>query len=233
MNNASLPKKIIILVLVLAVPGFLYYLLTVGGKNRYKPLPVFGEKQVAKTAHKVKGKDIPDTIYHKLPDFELTDQNGNKVNLKTFDNKIFVINFFYTACPSVCTLINENVNALDSIYSKNKMTYFVSVTVDPKDDDITGLKKYAANFKHLSAKRLFLTGDTATIYSLARKGLLVDAVQTGPKDFVYSDKLILIDGEKRIRGYYNGAQSPEVDRLNDEIKVLITAEIRKNDTPLY
>jgi len=233
MKNSSLPKKIIILVLVLAVPGFLYYLLTVGGKNRYKPLPIFGEKQVAKTTHKVKGKDIPDTIYHKLPDFELTDQNGNKVNLKTFDNKIFVINFFYAGCPSVCTLMNENMNALDSIYSKNKMTYFVSVTVDPKDDDIAGLKKYAANFKHLSPKRLFLTGDTATIYNLARKGLFVDAIQTGPKDFNYSDKLILIDGEKRIRGYYPGAQPAGIDLLNDEIKVLITAEIRKNDTPLY
>ncbi len=233
MKKTSLPKKIIILVIVLALPGFLYYLLTVGGKNRYKPLPIFGDKQVAKTTHKVKGKDVPDTIYHKLPDFELTDQNGNKVNLKTFDNKIFIINFFYTACPSVCTLMNENVNALDSIYSKNKMTYFVSVTVDPKDDDIAGLKKYAASFKHLSVKRLFLTGDTATIYNLARKGLLVDAVQTGPKDFVYSDKLILVDGEKRIRGYYNGAQPTEVDRLNDEIKVLITDELRKNDTPLY
>jgi protein SCO1/2 len=233
MKNTSLPKKVIILVIVLALPGFLYYLLTVGGKNRYKPLPIFGDKQVAKTTHKVKGKDVPDTIYHKLPDFELTDQDGNKVNFKTFDNKIFVINFFYTACPSVCTLMNENVNALDSIYSKNKMTYFVSVTVDPKDDDIAGLKKYAASFKHLSAKRLFLTGDTATIYNLARKGLLVDAVQTGPKDFVYSDKLILVDGEKRIRGYYNGAQPTEVDRLNDEIKVLITDELRKNDTPLY
>lgn len=233
MKNASLPKKIIILVLVLAVPGFLYYLLTVGGKNRYKPLPIFGEKQVAKTTHKVKGKDIPDTIYHRLPDFELTDQNGDKVNLKTFDNKIFVINFFYAGCPSVCMLMNENVNALDSIYSRNKMTYFVSVTVDPKDDDVAGLKKYTSNFKHLSTKRLFLTGDTATIYNLARRGLLVDAVQTGPKDFVYSDKLVLVDGEKRIRGYYNGAQQTEVDRLNDEIKVLITDELRKNDTPLY
>ncbi|MDO3640504.1 SCO family protein [Mucilaginibacter sp. L3T2-6] len=233
MKKASLPKKIIILVLVLAVPGFLYYLLTVGGKNRYKPLPVFGEKQVAKTTHKVKGKDIPDTIYHKLPDFNLTDQNGNKVDLSTFNNKIFVINFFYTACPSVCKLMNENVNALDSIYSRNKMIYFVSVTVDPKNDDIAGLKQYASTFKHLSAKRLFLTGDTATIYNLARKGLLVDAIQAGPKDFIYSDKLVLIDGEKRIRGYYTGAQTAEVDRLNDEIKVLISDELRKNDTPLY
>jgi protein SCO1/2 len=233
MKKAGLLKKIVILVLVLIVPGFLYYLLTAEGKNRYKPLIVFGPKQLAKTTHKVKGKDIPDTIYHTLPDFSLTDQNGKSVSLKTFDNKIFVVNFFYTGCPSVCGLMNRNVNAIDSFYTRNKMVYFISITVNPKHDDVVALKKYADGFKDLSPKRLFLTGDTGTIYNLARKGFLVNAVQTGPDDFVYSDKLILIDREKRIRGYYTGASTVEAERLNDEIKVLISDELRKNDTPLY
>ncbi len=107
MKKAGIVKKISILVLVLVVPGFLYYLLVSKGKNRYKPLPVFGPKQVAKTTHKVKGKDIPDTIYHTLPDFKLTDQNGKPVSLKTFADKIFVVDFFYTQCPSVCKLMND------------------------------------------------------------------------------------------------------------------------------
>ena len=233
MKKAGILKKTTILVLVLVVPGFLYYLLTVGGKNRYKPLPVFGDKAIAKTTHKVKGKDVPDTIYHTLPDFKLIDQNGRTVSLKTFDNKIFVVNFFYTGCPTVCGLMNRNMNVIDSFYTKNKKVYFVSITVNPKKDDVTALKKYADGFKGLSPKRIFLTGDTATIYNLARNGFLVNAVQTSASDFVYSDKLILIDGEKRIRGYYTGAQTTEVDRLNDEIKVLISDELRKNDTPLY
>lgn len=233
MKKAGILKKIVILVLVLIVPGFLYYLLTAEGKNRYKPLTVFGPKLLAKTTHKVKGKDVPDTIYHTLPDFNLTDQNGKSVSLKTFDNKIFVVNFFYTGCPSVCGLMNRNVNAIDSFYTRNKMVYFISITVNPKYDDVAALKKYADGFKDLSPKRLFLTGDTGTIYNLARKGFLVNAVQTGPDDFVYSDKLILIDREKRIRGYYTGASTVEAERLNDEIKVLISDELRKNDTPLY
>jgi len=234
MKKAGALKKIVILVLVLIVPGFLYYLLTAEGKNRYKPLAVFGPKVLAKTTHKVKGKDVPDTLYHTLPDFNLTDQNGKAVSLKTFDNKIFVVNFFYVGCPSVCGLMNRNVNVVDSFYTKNKMVYFVSVTVNPKQDDVAVLKKYAGSFNQpLSPKRLFLTGDTATIYNLARNGFLLNALQTGPNDFVYSDKLVLIDSEKRIRGYYTGASTDDVDRLNDEIKVLISEELRKNDKPLY
>jgi protein SCO1/2 len=233
MKKAGILKKIIILVLVLVVPGFLYYLLTAEGKNRYKPLPVFGPKQIAKTFHQVKGKDIPDTVYHTLSDFNLTDQNGNPVSFKTFDKKIFIVNFFYTGCPSVCREVNKNVGMLVSNYAKNKMVRFVSITVDPEHDTPLVLKSYAESFKPASPKWLFLTGDTTTIYNLARNGFLVNALNGGKGDFIYSDKLILIDQDKRIRGYYTGAATDEVNRLNDEIKVLIAEEIRKNDTPLY
>ena len=231
--KAGILKKIIILVLVLVVPGFLYYLLDAHGKNRYQPLNIFGEKSLAKTFHKVKGKSIPDTIYHTLPDFELTNQDGKQVSLKTFKDKIFVVNFFYTGCPSVCKLMNENVNVIDSLYKKNPMVYFASITVDPARDNVAALKNYAAGFKSLSPKRMFLTGDTVAIYNLARTGFLVNAVQTGPNDFLYSDKLILIDSEKRIRGYYTGASSNEVDKLNNEIKVLIAEELRKREPTVY
>jgi len=232
LKKAGLLKKISILVLVLVVPGFLYYLLTSQGKNRYKPLAVFGPKQLAKTSHKVKGKNIPDTIYHTLKDFNLRDQYGAPVCLKTFDNKIFIADFFYTHCPTVCNLVNSNISGLLAEYEKNKMVYFVSITVDPFRDSVDALRSYSRRFKP-SPKWLFLTGDTSTVYNLARTGFLVDALQTGKDEFIYSDKLILIDGNKHIRGYYTGASTAEVTRLDDEIKVLISEEIRKNDTPLY
>ncbi len=233
MKKAGIFKKISILVLVLVVPGFLYYLLTSQGKNRYKPLPIFGPKLLAKTTHRIKGKNIPDTIFHILPDFKLTDQNGKSVSLKTFDDKIFVVGFFYTHCPDVCKLMNKNISFLDSIYAKNKMVDFVSITVDPERDSVEVLKNYTKNFKPLSAKWLFLTGDTSSIYNLARKGFLVNALRVNKDEFIYSDKLVLIDQNKRIRGYYTGASTDEVNRLDDEIKVLILEELRKNDTPLY
>jgi len=232
MNKLTLIKKIVILALILALPGFLYYLLTAEGKNRYKPLPIYGPKLVAKTFHTIKGKQIPDTIYHTLSDFNLKDQNGKPVSFKTLDKKIFIVNFFYTHCPTICNEVNVNIDSLAANYAKNKMVYFVSITVDPTHDSEAVLKTYANKLKLTTPNWLFLTGDTTTTYNLARKGLLVDALQTGD-DFVYSNQLILVDSEKRIRGYYSGTLTDDLIKLNDEIKVLITEELRRNDKPLY
>lgn len=233
MNNLSIAKKIIILVMILALPGFLYYLLTAQGKNRYKPLPFFGPKTLSGTSHKFHGEVIPDTTYHKLPDFRLVDQTGAIVTAKSFDDKIFVASFFYTHCPSVCNTINKNVKALLSDYAKNNMVCFASITVDPERDSVAVLKKYAQQYNPPGIKWLFLTGDTSVIYPLARNGFLVNAVKVTNDDFIYSDKLILIDKEKRIRGYYSGTSTNDITKLNDEIKVLIAEELRKNDKPLY
>lgn len=231
--KAALWKKITVLVLILAVPGFLYYLLTAKGKNRYKPLAIYGPKAVAKTGHKFHGNFIPDTIYHQLPSFTLTGLDGKPVSEAAFKGKIFVAGFFYTHCPSVCTTINRNMSYLVDTYRKNKMVYFTSITVDPQRDSLAVLKKYAESFKPASNRWLFLTGDTTAIYSLARKGFLVDALKTGDDDFIYSDKLILVDAERRIRGYYSGANTNDINRLTDEIKVLIAEELRKVDKALY
>ena len=231
--KAAIGKKIIILVLILAVPGFLYYLLTAKGKNRYKPLAIYGPKVVQKTGHKVHGKFIPDTLYHQLPAFTLTDQGGKPVSEATFKGKIFVAGFFYTHCPAVCTTINRNISYMVDTYRKNKMVYFASITVDPEHDSTSVLKKYADSMKPESNRWLFLTGDTTSIYNLARKGFLVDALKAGDNDYIYSDKLILIDQEKRIRGYYSGANTNDINRLTDEIKVLIAEELRKVDKALY
>jgi protein SCO1/2 len=187
----KLIKKIIILAMILALPGFLYYLLTAYGKNRYTPLQVYGPKVVAKTSHKVGSKVIPDTIYHQLNDFNLKDQDGRPVSFKTFNKKIFVVNFFYTSCPTLCNQVNTNLDSLAANYAKNKMIYFVSITVDPYHDSEAILKSYSDKVKPKLGNRLFLNGDTSVIYNLARKGLLVDALQSG------KDSLVLIAEELR------------------------------------
>lgn len=220
-------KNTVILVLILAVPGFLYYLLTAKGKNRYKPLPIYGPKVVAKTFHKYHGNAIPDTIYHQVADFNLTDQDGKNVSLKTFAGQILVVNFFFTNCPTVCTQMNSNMSLLAGSYVKNKMLHFVSITVDPDRDSAPALKKYAEQFKVSSAKWSFLTGDTTTVYNLARQSFLVNALKVGNDDFIYSDKLIIVDPVGRIRGYYEGTDSKDVTKMNDEIKVQIAEELRK------
>jgi protein SCO1/2 len=226
-------KKIIILVLILALPGFLYYLLTAKGKNRYLPLPFYGPKILAKTSHKVHGKVIPDTIYHQVKDFQLTDQDGHAVSFKTFDHKIFIANFFYTHCPAVCNTVSGYLDSLSKSYRKNKMVTFATITVDPERDNVETLKNYAKKMNAIPGKWLFLTGDTSTIYNLARKGFLVNALKVDNDNFIYSDKLILVDQDKRIRGYYSGALIADIARLDDEIKVLIAEELRKKEPALY
>jgi len=225
-------KKILILVLILAVPGFLYYLLTSQGKNRYKPLPFFGPKPLSGTFHTVHGDKIPDTLYHTVADFNLLDQQGRAVSFKTIGPKIVVLSFFYTHGNSVCTQINASMDSLVKYFGKNKLIRFASVTVDPQRDKPEVLMQYSARFQHSGDKWLFLTGDTSVIYPLARKGLLVDALQNG-NDFVFSDKIILLDSERRIRGYYAATNPDEITRLANELKVQITEELRKNDKPLY
>ncbi|MFD1258635.1 SCO family protein [Mucilaginibacter terrae] len=231
MNNLSLRvKKLIILVLILAVPGFLYYLLTVKGKNRYRPLVIYGPKQVAKTGHTRRGKYIPDTIYHKLGDFKLTDQLGKPVTLKDFEYKIFVVSFLYTHCSSVCNEVNKNMERLAHAYRKNRMVRFVTITVDPERDTPAALLAYSKRFGVAPDKWRFLTGDSTVIYNLVRNGFLENALKAD-NEFVFSDKMILIDADKRIRGRYTGTSLPEAIRLNDEIKVQIAEELRKIKAP--
>jgi protein SCO1/2 len=227
-------KNILILVLILALPGFLYYLLTAKGKNRYKPLPVYGPKIVAKTTHKgFHGAIIPDTIYHVVDDFNLTDQDGKAVNLKSLSGKILIVSFFFSHCPTICTEVNRNMDSLAHTFVNNKMIAFVSITVDPSRDTAPALKTYAAKYGISSDKWKFLTGDTSVIYKLAHQGLLVNAYKQGPgnDDFVYSDKIIMLDANRRIRGYYSGTNISEVNQLNDEIRVQITEELRKVKIP--
>jgi protein SCO1/2 len=233
MRKISLLKKIIILVLILALPGFLYYLLTVKGKNRYHALTVFGPKQVAKTFHKKGHKSVPDTIYHTLTEFKLVDQDGKAVSRSIFDNKITVVNFFYTACPTICQQMNAAIDSLAKEFAPGNTIQFISITVDPQSDDVNKMKAYSQKFNISSDKWLFLTGDTSVIYPLARTGFLVNAVKVGNDNFIYSDKAILIDGEKRVRGYYAITTSDEFTRLESEIKVLLSEELMRNSTPEY
>lgn len=233
MRKKSSFKNILILALILASPGFCYYLLANYGKNRYKPLTIFGPKIVANTTHKVMGKEIPDTIYHQIPDFKLEDEHGKQVALADFDDKVVVVNFFYTNCPSVCDRIIENMAKLADIYKKNDRVRFLSITVDPERDSVGLLNRYAEKFNLEGKHWQFLTGDTATINLLARKGFMVNAVQGDPNknDFIYSEKITLVDSHKRIRGYYSGVDKDDVTRLTDEIKVLIAEELRNIKIP--
>lgn len=229
MSKITSLKKILILVSLLAVPGFLYYLLTEKGKNRYRPLEIFGPKQVAATFHTKHGEKIPDTIYHVIRDFKLVSNTGDSIGIPTDSNQITVVNFFYTNCKTFCTEMNAQMARVVAQYPNNKMLRFYSITVDPEHDTPAVLNSYASSLNANPTRWSFLTGDKDFIFELAKKDFLVDAFsgsnQSG--NIVHSQMLILVDADKRIRGYYDSTSKEQVDKLIDEIKVQITEELRK------
>ncbi|WP_026897067.1 SCO family protein [Daejeonella oryzae] len=234
MNKSTSPfKKIIILVILLAVPGLLYYLLQEKGKNRYHPLSVFGPKQVASTFHTKRGKQIPDTIYHTIRNFQLTDQEGQSYSLKSDSSSITVVNFFFSRCPSFCKDMNKEMARVAGQFAGNSLVRFMSITVDPEFDTPEVLKKYSSGYNLPGEKWKFLTGNQDTIFQIARKDFLVDALKdtSSVNNFIHSPMLILLDPSKRIRGYYDSTNKAQVDLLSDEIKVLITEELRKVKYP--
>lgn len=229
MKNSFSVKKILILVTILAVPGFLYYLLHEKSKNYYHPLGFFGPKQLSGTSHTYHGKVIPDTLYHTIEDFKLINQQGDSVKFAADSTKIRVVNFFFTRCKDFCRDMNKEMSRVAEAYKSNSFLQFFSISIDPEYDKPAVLAKYAQSYHAQSGNWDFLTGDRDLIFRLARRDFLVNAVKDTvlADNFIHSPMLILVDSDKHIRGYYDSGNKEQVDRLIDEIKVLIAEELRQ------
>ena len=230
MKSASI-KKILILVTILAVPGFLYYLLQDKGKNRYKPLAYFGPKQVGDTFHTVRGEKIPDTLYHNVKGLEWVNQKGDTVKWADYKNKIVVFGLFYSLGKTEGVKVaNKAMQAFDATYAHNKMVNFVSISIDPAYDQPAVLAKYADTLSAKPGKWDLLTGDSTAIFKFINDELLIDAHQafaTHRKIYIYSNMFVLVDPQHRIRGFYEATNQEALSKLDDEIKVLI-AEVLRN-----
>lgn len=230
MSLPSFPiKKILILLILLAVPGTVYYLLKEKGVNRYRPLPIYGEKKLAGTFSIKRRKQIPDTIYHVIRDFNLQNQNSETISFPADSNQITVVNFFYTKCPVFCYKMNKEMARVAKVYNKNRLMRFISISVDPENDTPSVLAEYSKEFVVENKKWDFVTGDRELIFSLAKEDFLVDVIQdtVNKKDVIHTPMMILIDPQKRIRGFYDSSRGAEqVNLLIDEIKLLITEELR-------
>ena len=222
-------KKLIILAVILFLPGFLYYLLEKKGENRYISLPIYGEKALTGTFSNRMGEKIPDTLFHQIDPFSLTDQRGQSVDVLASDTSVSVVNFFYTRCETFCKHMNDEMNRVADRFKNNGMVNFYTITVDTVYDSPDVLNEYAQAYQPEAKKWHFLTAGKDDVYEVARNGFLVDAVQdtTGNVRYIHSSSLILVDSKRRIRGYYDVTEKKAVDRLIDEVKLLLVEEIRE------
>lgn len=158
---------------------------------------------------------------HRIADFNLVTQDSNTASLKDWNDKIVVANFFFTHCPVVCPKMMRNMKNVQAAYKNDNELQLASFSVDPERDTAGQLRTYADRMDIRGAWQL-LTGDKKAIYTLARNSFLVAATDGdgGPDDFIHSEKLVLVDKQKRIRGYYNGTDAKDADRLIHDISRL-------------
>lgn len=159
---------------------------------------------------------------HRIEDFHLVNQEGQMKSTKDWQRKIVVADFFYTHCPTVCPRMTNNLKIIDDHFKNDDHVRINSFSVDPVHDSAGQLKKYISQFALKTTRWDFLTGSKKEIYKLARNSFMVVATDGdgGPDDFIHSDKLVLIDGQKRIRGYYDGTDKKEIGQLVKDIKRL-------------
>lgn len=160
--------------------------------------------------------------YHTIADFALTNQNGKLVTQKDYENKIYIADFFFTTCPTICPIMTKNMAGIQDKILNDEDVMLLSHSVTPDIDSVPQLKKYALEKGVKDSKWNLVTGDKQQIYELARKSYI--AVKTdgdgGPYDMIHTENFILVDKERRIRGFYDGTDSEEMEKLLSDLEIL-------------
>jgi protein SCO1/2 len=167
--------------------------------------------------------------YHRIADFSLLNQNNDTITQENYRDKIYVADFFFTTCPTICPIMTANLVEVQAALADDPEVLLLSHSVTPEIDSVAQLKKYAIEKGVNDAKWNLVTGDKEQIYELARKSYL--AVQEdgdgGPFDMIHTENFILVDKQRRIRGFYDGTKEEEMDRLLSDIEILKNSEEEK------
>ncbi|MFS4493016.1 SCO family protein [Maribacter sp. 2308TA10-17] len=159
--------------------------------------------------------------YHTIADFSLTNQNGKNISQADYQDKIYIADFFFTTCPTICPIMTKNMVDIQNRLQDDEIL-LLSHSVTPQIDSVAQLKKYALEKGVDDSKWNLVTGDKKQIYELARKSYL--AVKTdgdgGPFDMIHTENFILVDKEKRIRGFYDGTNIHEIEKLLVDLEIL-------------
>ena len=215
-------KQHFILIVILLLPSLIYVFLTTG-KHHFMSLPFFGPRETTVTT--VNGKQVTDTIYHSIPSFKFVNQDGDTVTEKNYEGRIYVADFFFTSCTSVCPKMTANLGVVQDKFKDVDSVLILSHTVNPNTDSVPVLKAYAQTVHANTKKWTFVTGSKKAIYDIAYKGYMLNAIEDTAqtdiqKQFLHDEHLILVDKEKHIRGIYDGTSLQDVNKLIDDIKLL-------------
>tara|TARA_B100000482_G_scaffold38994_1_gene24833 strand:+ start:1146 stop:1817 length:672 start_codon:yes stop_codon:yes gene_type:complete len=187
-----------------------------------KPVEVLPIYQPAEVNEKLVDSSIIHVAkYHKISDFKLTNQNGKEITQANYKDKIYVADFFFTTCQDICPVMTKNMYQLQEELKNDNEILLLSHTVIPEVDTIEQLKEYAIENKVDDSKWNLVTGDKKQIYELARKSYLaVEDSNFNEFDMIHTENFMLIDKEKQIRGFYDGTNSEEINRLLKDIEIL-------------
>jgi protein SCO1/2 len=159
---------------------------------------------------------------HIVADFKLVNQNGQTITQEDYKDKTYVVDFFFTSCPSICPVMTYNMVKLQKEFLSNTEVMFLSISVTPDIDSIPVLRKYATDKGVIDSKWNVTTGNKKHIYELARKSYfaVIEQGDGGLQDFIHTPNFILVDKQKQIRGIYDGTNDTEIHRLTDDLKIL-------------
>lgn len=193
----------------------------VPNNSRVATLPFYNEATF--TPKWINPNDITLDTFHRISDFNLTNQEGESISAKTFADKIYVVDFFFTFCPGICPRMMDNMMMVQDEFLKDEEVMLLSHSVTPKADSVSVLKAYAENRGILSDKWHLVTGEQKEIYKLGRKDYFIEedlGLEMEEDDFLHTENFVLIDKGRHIRGIYNGLSKTSVNQLIEDIKTL-------------
>ena len=189
--------------------------------SRVDYLPYYNDESF--TPHWLIPNSKEEKEFHKISDFKLVNQLGDTISQKSFENKIYVTDFFFTSCPGICEKMTGNMIKVQEAFEKDENVLLLSHSVTPSIDSVSVLKTYADNFGVIENKWHLVTGDKSEIYDLGRNNYFVENDLGVPKDindFLHTENFLLIDKNKHIRGIYNGLNRASIAQLIIDIKAL-------------
>ncbi len=233
-------RSLLVLTLLIVIPTLCYFLVNRLSEKAVNMPPHFYPDSVVNKV--VRGKSVTDTIWHKIQNISLVNQLGDTVSLYDVGNKIIIADFFFTRCPSICPTLTRNMKGLqDALKGKDPrrldtpFVHFMSFSVDPIRDSVSALKKYSDRYGVNPDVWWLMTGPKDSIYNFALNELKL-GLQDGEgvdSNFIHTNRFVLIDKNKVVRGYYNGLDTASVSKLAEDLTLLMLERDKNKKRKLF